>query len=411
MWAEGDDDRPGRNGWLPDVIVRRMPPTGIRRITAKERAAYRRLGHAWAGWGIAGGLGLLLTAAALRGEFGPRVGLWLLVNTAALVGILALIRQILPENRSSPDGPLLPALGAGNHVTVLRGVLIAQLPGYLLFPWPGGWAAWLPAVTFGTALAADFADGYFARRADRATRLGERLDIEFDGLGLLAATALAVHYGQLPVVYLLTVGIARYLFLGAGWLARRLGRATREIPPSTARRGLAGAVMELAAAALWPILPSAMMTLAAIIIGIPVLAGFGRDTLVSLGFVDPGEEAYWKGRQRVVWFFSTVVPVALRIAMVIVLGPLLAVHWAEGPSPGVVLGSVLLSMIALGAAGRAAAAGLIVLIGLSLALGELSTEGLAAWGLAVAIYLAGTGAGSLWQPEMALVRRKAGERR
>lgn len=376
-------------------------------------AAYRRLGMAWAAWGIAGGLGLLLTAAVLRVEFGPRVGLWLVIDAAALVGILAMIRQALPDNRATADGPLLRALGPGNQLTILRGMLIAQLPGYLALAWPSGWAAWLPAVTYGVAQTADFFDGYLARRADRATRLGERLDIEFDGLGLMAATGLAVHYGQMPLIYFLTVGLARYFFLATGWYARRVGRNTHAIPPSTTRRGLAGAVMELGVVALWPIAPQPLMTVGAGLIGIPVLAGFARDTLIFIGLLDPLQPTYLAVRKRIVWFFSVALPVVVRLGLALVLGPELIERWGEGglPPPAVVLASILLVMIVVGAAGRAAAAGLIVVIGFDQALAGVSTEGVAAWGLALAIYVFGTGAGSLWQPELILVQRRAGERR
>jgi CDP-diacylglycerol--glycerol-3-phosphate 3-phosphatidyltransferase len=225
--------------------IRAVPATG----SSAEAAAVRRLTRAWRWWCLASLAGLVAASALLWPAFGADLARWLIPDLVASAGILAFVRSRLPLNRRSPDGPLLGDLGAGNHWTISRGILIGQLPGYLFLPWPDGPQAWLPTLTFTIALVGDFVDGYLARRASAMTQLGEALDIEFDGTGLLAATALAAHYGQLPVVYLMTVGMARYCYLLAGWVAMRAGRRLRALPPSTTRRGLAGVTMELAAAA------------------------------------------------------------------------------------------------------------------------------------------------------------------
>lgn len=378
-----------------------------------DETALRRLRRAWWVWWLAGLGALAAGAALLSKELGLGLAGWFGVNLLALGGVMGFVWSLLGRHRRTTDGPVLAVLGPGNHLTILRGVLIAQLPGYLLFPWPGGWLAWLPALTYGTVQAADYLDGYLARRAHLTTPLGERLDIEFDGLGLMLATALAVHYGQLPAVYFFTVGIARYLFLAVGWWVQRTGRPTRPLPPSATRRGLAGVVMELGVAALWPIAPASMMTLAGVLVGVPVLVGFVRDTLVYVGALAPEAPRYRRLRDQAVRFASRIAPPFLRAALLLLLGPVLVARWAATDLRLIplLLETLFLGMIVLGLAGRAGAAGMVVVFGLELAFGGVSPEGLAAWGLAVAIYLAGTGAGSLWQPELVLVTRRAGERR
>jgi len=391
--------------------------------------ARRRLTRAWRWWCLAGAAGLAVGSILLYPAYGSNVARWLIPNLLALVAVLAFVRHHLPWNRQSENGPLLGNLGAGNHMTVLRGVLISQLPGYLVLPWPAGPQVWLPALTFTAVLIADYLDGYLARRADLVTRLGEALDIEFDGIGLLVATALAVHYGQLPVAYLLTVGSARYVYLLAGWTAERLGRPVYPLPSSTTRRALAGATMELGAAALWPIVPPVMMTLAGAIVGLPFLAGFVRDALVHLGFLDPASAAYAMARHRIVYLATFVLPPFLRLILLLLLGPplILAAQSLGSPaeasnpaallSSGAVEGVVLvfvtacLALVVLGFAGRTGAVGLFIVYGLSLAVLGVTPRGLAAWGCSFAIYLLGTGAGSLWQPEGALYLRRAGEHR
>src|SRR3990172_6052769 len=150
-----------------------------------EGMALRRLTRSWWWWWLAGLAGLGVTTRLLAPAFGDDLVRWLIPNVLALAGILAFVRSRLGLNRRSADGPLLGDLGAGNHWTISRGVLIAQLPGYLFLPWPGGPQAWLPTMTFTAALIGDFVDGYLARRAATVTGLGEALDIEFDGIGFL----------------------------------------------------------------------------------------------------------------------------------------------------------------------------------------------------------------------------------
>jgi CDP-diacylglycerol--glycerol-3-phosphate 3-phosphatidyltransferase len=401
---------------------------GDRREGNDDAPSARRLEAAWRWWCLIGLLGLAATAALLRPAFGAGTIAWFLVNLLALSGVVVFLRRSLPRNRRSPDGPLLASIGTGNHATIARGMLIAQLPGYLLFPWPAGWQAWLPTVTFTLSLAADYLDGYLARRSDRVTGLGEVLDIEFDGLGLLAATALAVHYGQLPLVYFLTVGCARYTFLLAAWAARGAGRPVVPLPPSTTRRALAGVTMELGAAALWPIVPSVMITLAGAIVAVPFLAGFVRDGVIHLGWVDPASPTYLALRKTLVRLATVILPPVVRLAIVVLLGPLLASAAATFPQTvaavraaglaapealaalGIVFCMVCLVSIAVGFAGRTGAVGIFIVYGLSLSLVALTARGVAAWGCAWAIYVFGTGPASLWQPERALYLLRAGQR-
>ncbi len=58
----------------------------------------------------------------------------------------------------------------------------------------------------------DLLDGYVARVTRRESRLGAILDMEFDGLGILIASAVAVQYDKIPAWYLL-LGVARLLFV------------------------------------------------------------------------------------------------------------------------------------------------------------------------------------------------------
>ena len=134
---------------------------------------------------------------------------------------------------------VLPTFGWGNRLTLFRGLAISMVAGFLFSPWPNGWLAWLPMLLYTTADIADYLDGYLARITNHATALGERLDMEYDGLGMLIVSLLAVWYGQLPWWYLI-LGFARYLFVFGLWVRARRGLPSYDLPPSVHRRVFAG---------------------------------------------------------------------------------------------------------------------------------------------------------------------------
>ncbi|NJN55524.1 MAG: CDP-alcohol phosphatidyltransferase family protein [Anaerolineae bacterium] len=143
-------------------------------------------------------------------------GRWVVVTAVTASYCLWVVWRHLPENHRPGESVLLPRFGWGNRLTLLRGLCISLIAGFLFSPWPAGWVGWLPAILYTIADVADYLDGYAARITNHATRLGERLDMEFDGLGLAVVTLLAVWMGQLPGWYLL-IGLARYfLYLACG---------------------------------------------------------------------------------------------------------------------------------------------------------------------------------------------------
>ncbi len=185
----------------------------------------------------------------------------------------------------------------------MRGLMLGLLAGFLFQPWPQGPLAWLVVGIYTVASIADYLDGYLARRADHVTELGSRLDMTYDGQGLLVVSLLAVWWGQLPW-WFLSVGLARYLFIwGLAWRERH-GKPTADIPPSVHRRMLAGTQMGLMTVVLWPIVPAPMAQLGGSIVALLLLLGFGRDWLIASTRLDPQNERYTLGRVWV-WRLTT----------------------------------------------------------------------------------------------------------
>ncbi|MFC7155709.1 CDP-alcohol phosphatidyltransferase family protein [Halomarina halobia] len=240
-------------------------------------AATDRLRRGWAAAVAAGIVALVGGASALAVAGPPGTGLRWLVGAGALLGAeAALLWRALGDNRTSAGGPLLPTLGLANALTLVRGLALSGVAGFLLLPPPSGALAWIPGLLYGTAVLLDQLDGRVARGRGRTTLLGVRLDTAFDTVGLLVAPVLAVRYGQLPVWYL-AVSAARYVFLAGLFLRRRRGRPIAPLPERPVRRVLAGVQMAVVSLALLPVLGPPTTTVLATAAMLPFLAQFARD--------------------------------------------------------------------------------------------------------------------------------------
>jgi CDP-diacylglycerol--glycerol-3-phosphate 3-phosphatidyltransferase len=371
------------------------------------------------------GLGHQLLHAEWQPAFAWR---WTTVAAGVLVYELGFLWRGLRDNRRPAESLLLPTFGAGNLLTLLRGLVLGLLAGFLFSPWPWGWLGWLPAVLYTLASLADYLDGYLARITRHATLLGAQLDIEFDAMGMLVATTLAVHYNQLPWWYLI-LGLSRYLFLFGIWWRQRLGKPVYDLTPSVHRRIVAGFQMSFMSVMLWPLVHPPATTLVGIVFALPFTASFGRDWLVVSGRIDPTSHAYLEVRRKLAILMTHWLPVMLRIGMVtIAVGLVLPALQSAANRvalfgwpgvPFVKVTATVISLIALaaivmlilGAAGRLAALGL-----LSAAMANIHTRGL---GLAngfllaasIALMLLGSGPFSYWRPEDAILSRRAGGER
>ncbi len=379
-------------------------------------------------WLAAAGFALALVAV---GGIGLGVG-WSPALTARWAAGAALVlggelwyfwRQ-LPRHRRS-DG-LRPRLGPGNALTLARGAAVGLLAGFLLTPWPPPPLAWLPAVLYTLAGLADYFDGYLARASGTATAMGETLDIEFDALGVLAASTLAIHFGQWPAPFLI-IGLARYLFVAGLWLRRRRRLPIVALSPSGMRRTLAGLQMGFLSVALWPIMPPALATLSGLCFALPFLVIFGRDWLLVSGALADGSPRY----RRLAWAAQVVLvawgPLLARALAAIGAAIMLAQVWRDFavqvthyaafglPNPqlaAIVFGlmlAVAIPALLIGAATRFFALWLVVPVGFGIAARGGQPADLITLVAAIYLLVFGPGRWAIWQPEERLVQRRAGE--
>lgn len=238
--------------------------------------------------------GVAAVVTAVVGWLGARVvGVddavaWLTVASVALLVVVGLLFVRLDDNHPPAEGTatrqLAPTLGPATHVTVGRGVLLAWVGGCLALGWADhpSWLLWFPALAYGAAAALDAVDGAVARRTDRVTRLGARLDMSFDAFGLLVAPLVGVVAGQLPWWYL-SVGLARYAFVAGTRVREWRSLPVYDLPPRTSRRVLAGLQMAFVAVALTPVVSPTAGWVGAALFGGALLAGFARDWLYVSG--------------------------------------------------------------------------------------------------------------------------------
>lgn len=366
-------------------------------------------------WLRFGGLSVLLLAVgtlALQLSWETRFALrWLALAACAIIYLTIIFRIGLSHNHRPGEVYLLPTLGAGNLMTLARGVLLAALVGFLFSPKPVGWLAWIPGVLYTLACAADFLDGYLARRTNHVTRLGEILDMSFDGVGVFAAATLAAQYGQAPAWYLL-IAAARYIFLFGLWLRKILGKPVYPLRPSVMRRVFAGLQMGFLAVILWPVMAPPASLLVATLFGIPFLAGFSLDWLVVSGIFKQDNSPSSRSKQITNGILNDL-PVLLRS---IVLGTmiwisLLELRWTAMPVWLLVLEWIAALFVITGTAGRIFSTGGLILLGI----GQLFTPILPAQYLLAILYTGllflGSGGYSLWKPEDLAVYHQPGSPR
>jgi CDP-diacylglycerol--glycerol-3-phosphate 3-phosphatidyltransferase len=244
-----------------------------------DHAAWRRL--RWQ-WGITAlvGVGVAVLGYIALSDWWTRLhGLqWAATAGVVLTYELWLLRRHLDLNRCGTAELLRSSLGVATAVTLIRGLVIAAVAGFLAVPEPTGRAAWLPWGLYAVAVALDWVDGWLARWRGKITLLGAKLDMEFDGVCLLVAALLGNVYGVLPPWYL-AVGFMRPAFVAGTWLHRQRGGIVGSLPESAVRRELAAIQMIVCSIALLPVAGPPVSTAISTVAMIPFVGMFVRDFL------------------------------------------------------------------------------------------------------------------------------------
>ncbi len=345
---------------------------------------------------------------------------WIEPGTGVLTGLvpcLVVLTAIhgglwcnLAQNRLPGSPVIRHRIGGANRLTLTRGLLIALVAGFLfsgpLGQYPGAATrAWWPGSLYLLAALLDGLDGYWARRYGSPTRLGQKLDLHTDALGMLVACTVAVGTQRLPPYYL-AAGAAFYVYRFGLWYRRRQGYWNRPASPRTFARLVAGAQMGFVGIAMLPLFAYNVIQALAPLFLLPLLAGFVWDWMIVRGAI--GETADRRCRM-VLRTLVAKVPPLLRIGLLL-SGGIFIHRMPVAPPLSAALLIGLGLMVISGLAGRLAA------LLLSLALAYQATAAgpapllMATLVGAVVLTMAGTGDASLWRPEDALIFRQSAGR-
>ncbi|MFC7203887.1 CDP-alcohol phosphatidyltransferase family protein [Haloferax namakaokahaiae] len=239
---------------------------------------------------LAAGVGGVVSTAVVAVALTRVVTLGDALVWLALAGVLVLLlvgytSVFADENHTPGTQQRYDWIGLPTTITLFRGTIVAWVGGVValvLVGAPSARLAWFAALGYGLAAGLDSVDGALARRTNRVTALGARLDMTVDAVGLLVASVAGIVLGQLPWWYL-SVGVARYAFVAGLWWRARTGKPTFDLPPRESRRVLAGLQMAFVPLALAPgVADQWIPELAALAAG-ALLLGFARDWLYVSG--------------------------------------------------------------------------------------------------------------------------------
>jgi phosphatidylglycerophosphate synthase len=138
----------------------------------------------------------------------------------------------------------LDRLGQANVVTLLRATLVAGVAALVVQAMTDTVARPLVVTLSAVALVLDGVDGRLARRNGNATRLGAAFDMETDAFLILV---LSVYVAPGAGWWVLAIGLARYVLLGAAQVWRWLASPTPPRPWAKVVAAVQGVVLVVAA--------------------------------------------------------------------------------------------------------------------------------------------------------------------
>lgn len=353
------------------------------------------------------GIGVLLASSVYIHQFTPlNAAQWLLFAGSLWAYAWWQLWQGLDLNRSSAQHTLYETLGVANYLSVVRGGLIATTSGFLLQPPATEVAAWIPGVIYTVAAILDRIDGFVARRSNRTSLLGSKLDTTYDALGLLIAPLLALNYGKVHWSFLL-VSVAYYFFCWGLYWRRTHNLPVYPLLPSQLRRTLAGFQMGCVALLLLPCFHPSFTTTVALVFMLPILLGFVIDWLVVSGRITT--PVYTRiFFQRLASYDSSIFQPITRATLVIAVLLLMSDDYFSGTT-AMYFALIATAMVLLGFAGRIGAIAILLLTGLMQGDNIINTLVLVLIVCSTSVMLLGTGRFSLWQWDDRWINRRDGE--
>jgi phosphatidylglycerophosphate synthase len=207
---------------------------------------------------------VLLAALSAGAGLGP-VG-WL-AGIVYTVGLSGLLTSAVRRAGASTLGP-------ADLVTLARAVLVGGVTALVADGLYSGATAVVPLVVTATvALVLDAVDGQVARRSGTVSALGARFDMEVDAFLVLV---LSIQVAALLGPWVLAIGVMRYAFVAASWVAPWMRSPLPTRYSAKAVAALQGIVLVAAASKVPPYPLAVALVLSALAL---LVWSFGRDVV------------------------------------------------------------------------------------------------------------------------------------
>jgi phosphatidylglycerophosphate synthase len=210
----------------------------------------------------AGLVGVLVLLTALTFTVGLGRSGWLVGVGYGIALAGTLVRAVWRSGRER--------LGPADAVTLTRAVLVGGVTALVAESFSGPVPVPVMVALATVALALDAVDGRVARRTGTVTAVGARFDMEVDAFLVLV---LALYDVRLLGSWVLLIGLARYLFVAAGWLLPWLGEPT---PPRLWGKVVAATQGVVLTVVMAGGLPRPIVTVAALAALVLLAESFGR---------------------------------------------------------------------------------------------------------------------------------------
>jgi phosphatidylglycerophosphate synthase len=193
----------------------------------------------------------------------PGVG-WLAALSYLVISNVLLLRG-LQQRQATRFGP-------ANVITAVRSTLVGVITGIVVASFAAPMPIGFLVALIVPALLLDAADGWAARRMNSASELGARFDMEVDAFLLLVLSA---YVAQTIGVWVLAIGVMRYVFVAAGWILPWL---RRQLPFRYWRKvvtAVQGIALTIAVTGVLPVLDVVLVAVALALL----IESFGRDVV------------------------------------------------------------------------------------------------------------------------------------
>ena len=238
--------------------------------------------------GVGGAIVVSLLGAAAAWSFSPSIAAvgWFSALSYLVASNIVLVRGLRKRR--------VTRFGQANVVTAVRSTLVGVISGIVVASFFAPMPVWIVLALVVPTLLLDAVDGWVARRANCASELGARFDMEVDAFLLLVLSA---YVSQTLGIWVLAIGLMRYAFIVAGWIFPWL---RRELPFRYWRKVVAamqGIALTVAITGLLPVVDTVFVAIALALL----VESFGRDVvwLVARRAVDsrrpPGAQRESRG--------------------------------------------------------------------------------------------------------------------